>query len=148
MSAYVTVIEADDYFSELYKRALWSEITVTERQQALNSATAMIDRLKFAGAKHDADQELEFPRDDETDVPTDIKVACFELAYSLVDGKDAELEIENLPIVAKGYSAIRSTFDRTFVLEHVRAGIPSYAAWTRLKPYLCDDKAVVIRRVD
>ncbi len=40
-------------------------------------------------------QPLEFPRGSDTAVPDDIRRACYEIAYNLLDGKDPEMELEN-----------------------------------------------------
>ena len=48
-------------------------------------------------------QELEFPRGADTEVPEAIRRACYEIAHTLLDGKDPELELENLGIVSQGY---------------------------------------------
>jgi hypothetical protein len=96
----------------------------------------------------EASQELEFPRGSDTEVPLAIRRACFEIAHSLLDGKDPELELENLGIVSQGYSSVRTTFSRTHVpVEHVVNGVPSSLAWRLLLPFLRDDEAIRVSRV-
>jgi len=96
----------------------------------------------------EASQELEFPRGSDTEVPLAIRRACFEIAHSLLDGKDPELELENLGIVSQGYSSVRTTFSRTHVpVEHIVNGVPSSLAWRLLLPFLRDDDAIRVSRV-
>ena len=72
----------------------------------------------------EASQELEFPRGADTEVPEAIRRACYEIAHTLLDGKDPELELENLGIVSQGYSSVRTTFSRTHVpVEHIVNGV-------------------------
>ena len=93
-------------------------------------------------------QELEFPRGADTEVPEAIRRACYEIAHTLLDGKDPELELENLGIVSQGYSSVRTTFSRTHVpVEHIVNGVPSATAWRLLVPFLRDDDAIRVSRV-
>jgi hypothetical protein len=96
----------------------------------------------------EASQELEFPRGADTEVPEPIRRACYEIAYSLLDGKDPEIELENLGIVSQGYSSVRTTFSRTHVpVEHIVNGVPSATAWRLILPFLRDDDAIRVSRV-
>ena len=93
-------------------------------------------------------QELEFPRSADTEVPEAIRRACYEIAHTLLDGKDPELELENLGIVSQGYASVRTTFSRTHVpVEHIVNGVPSALAWRLLLPFLRDDDAIRVSRV-
>ena len=93
-------------------------------------------------------QELEFPRGADTEVPEAIRRACYEIAHTLLDGKDPELELENLGIVSQGYSSVRTTFSRTHVpVEHIVNGVPSATAWRLLVPFLRDGDAIRVSRV-
>jgi len=93
-------------------------------------------------------QELEFPRGADTEVPEAIRRACYEIAHTLLDGKDPELELENLGIVSQGYASVRTTFSRTHVpVEHIVNGVPSATAWRLLVPFLRDDDAIRVSRV-
>src|SRR5690606_14958372 len=105
------------------------------RPKALIAATLIIDTLAFKGRKHsvytllqsnpnatveqvrqaEASQMLEFPRGSDTEVPDAIRVACYEIAYSLLDGKDPEIELENLGISSQGISSVRTTYNRAQV---------------------------------
>ena len=92
-------------------------------------------------------QELEFPRDSDTEVPVVIERACYEIAYALLDGKDPELELEAIARGSQAYSSVRTTYSRDQVpLEHVMNMIPSAAAWALLKPFLRDSNYVEFSR--
>lgn len=96
----------------------------------------------------EASQVLEFPRGADTAVPEAIRRACYELAHTLLDGKDPEIELENLGIISQGYASVRTTFSRTHVpVEHIVNGVPSALAWRLLLPFLRDDDAIKVSRV-
>ena len=162
---YATLSEAQTYFESRLHSGLWDNSSVIDRTKALVEATAAIDRLRFAGVRHTVyevivadgdenaqlaavlDQDLEFPRGSDTEIPQDIKDACCEEAFSRLDGKDPDEELENLAVVSQGYSSVRTTYDRTFTQEHLNAGIVSSRAWRYLKPYLLQARDVKIHRV-
>jgi len=169
--AYATVEEANQYFSERLHTASWDNSSPVEQNKALLMATRSIDNLNFKGYKHTVDtllsgvsdisevdpasihaaevaQELEFPRGSDTVVPPVIQRACYEIAFSLLDGVDPDTELENLGVVSQGYAGIRTTYNRIQQpIEHLVAGIPSATAWRLLKPFIRDGKAVKISRV-
>jgi len=125
----------------------------------------VFDTLNFKGRKHsvhalgsgasdeairaaEAQQVLEFPRGDDTEVPEAIRIACYEITHSLLDGKDPELELENLGIVSQGYASVRTTYSRAHVpIEHIVNGVPNALAWRYLRPFLRDDDAIRLSRV-
>ena len=135
---YGSIVNGDTYFSNRLNSSVWEDSSNSNKTKALTMATHYIERLNFSGNKAIATQELEFPRGDDTSVPTDIEYAVYEIALSLLDGKDIQSEIENLAIEGQGISSVRTTYIRTFALEHLRAGIPSVVAWHYLKSYLRD----------
>lgn len=93
-------------------------------------------------------QVLEFPRGADTTVPEAIRIACYEIAHSLLDGKDPEMELENLGIISQGYASVRTTYSRTHVpVEHIVNGVPSALAWRLILPFLRDDDAIKVRRI-
>ena len=147
MSTYCTIAYATTYFTTRLNTNPWDEASTSDRTAALTMATEAIDRLNFLGSKASDSQELQFPRGDDTTVPTDIQKACAEIALALLDGVDPELEMEGLTVVSQGYSNVRSTFDRTRVPEHIVAGIPSITAWRYIKPFLRDIQNVDVMRV-
>lgn len=165
MAAYPTLQEADEYFETRLFGQPWANYPSQDRAAALLAATQDIDRLNFAGMKHaawvvaqttcdedaikaaSATQPLQFPRGPDETVPDDIKIACYEIAFNRLDGKDPEQEYEDLPTVSQGYSSVRRTYNRSFTHEHLQHGIVSLYAWRLLKPYLRDGRGVKLCRV-
>lgn len=93
-------------------------------------------------------QNLAFPRGIDTSVPDTIVCACFEIAHSLLDGKDPEIELENLGVMSHGYASVRTTFNRSQVpMEHLVNYVPNALAWRWLKPFLRDEDAITLKRV-
>ena len=96
----------------------------------------------------EASQPLEFPRGADTVVPEAIRRAEYELAFSLLDGMDPQMELENLSVTAQGYAEVRTHFERNMVpIEHLINLVPNPLAWSLLKPFLRDDQAVRLSRV-
>ena len=147
MSSYLTVIEAQTYFSTRLGTESWDEATLTDREKALAMATRCINRYNYLGEKADSSQENQFPRGEDTEVPEDIKIACSEIALSYLDGIDPGLELENLNIVHQGVDTAKTTYNRDFAAEHLANGCPSAIAWMYLKPYLRDSQNISLSRV-
>jgi len=151
---YIDLLEAQDYFddSRLHAEA-WDESTDIRQLKALKSATIMIDRLNFKGAKAVPTQAREFPRVSgrgmvpyNLGIPDDIKIACCELALTLLDGVDPDLEEEDLGAITEAYATVRITSDPNIRKDHIKAGIPSVQAWKHLLPYLNDPQEIHVRR--
>lgn len=172
-SYYGTINDANEYFANRLYSDAWLNAAVTDRPKALIAATRIIDTLNFKGDKAavyawdlanpngtpggteandriaDASQPLQFPRDDDTAVPDDICRACYEIAIALLDGKDPEIELENLRVNTESYGGTRTAYgtDLTYV-QHLINMIPSSLAWRILRPYLRDENQIRLCRVD
>lgn len=165
---YGTLNEANSYFENRLHETEWSASNSATRTKALIAATAIVDALNFKGLRStvhtlllsnpdatqseiresEQDQSLEFPRGADTVVPEAIKVSVYEIAYSLLDGRDPELELEALGISSSGYASVRTTYARNQVpVEHIINGVPSAKAWRLLRPFLRDGSAIQLSRV-
>lgn len=156
---YGSITEADFFFQTELKNVAWTSASITDKTKALRIATRTIDRLNFSGTKADVNQNLQFPRKnsiinsdniivtfEDTFVPEDIKIATYHVSYALLDGYDPDIEISNLPAIEQRLT-VSTKYDRSFVLDHIRAGIPSAVAWGFLRPYLKDINEVTLSRV-
>lgn len=113
-----------------------------------NYDTAVLTQVQRQAIRDAAStQELEFPRGSDMDIPSDIKIASYEIAFALLDGVDADIEYEDQQVVSQGYAGVRTTYDRDSVQEHTNSGVPSATAWRYLKPYLRQDNSIKIHRV-
>lgn len=171
MTPYADRAYAATYFATRLHSGSWNTFNAGDRDSALVTATRHIDRLNFVGEKAasfalrdtiigcvsaeqerailDAGlaQELQFPRGTDTSVPVDIKIACCEIAFELINGKDPQSELENLATVSQGFASVRKTLDRSYNHEHLLAGIVSVLAWDYLRPYLREPQNIKISRV-
>jgi hypothetical protein len=144
---YASMAEATVYFGERLNSQVWYNSEPNEQLVALKTATRYINRLNFIGERTDTTSPMQFPRGGDTVVPDDIKAACCEIAYALLDGIDVEKESENLDMVSQGYGNVRSTYERSMKPAHILAGIPSIVAWRLLLPYLPDSRIISVTRV-
>lgn len=172
LDAYGTLSEANNYFDNRLRSVAWKRAKKEDKKSAMHEATQMIDRLNFMGIKTDVNQVHQFPRgpsprilhhqlligvplcgctetvrEANTVVPTDIKYACFEIAIKLIQGYDPDREADILATNHQTYSGVRTGYDRTFIPDYMRAGIPSFRAWSYLKPYLRNPEEINLIRV-
>ncbi len=163
LDAYGTLSEANNYFDNRLRSTAWKRARKEDKKAAMREATQMIDRLNFVGIKTDASQPHQFPRgpsprhwvhpncpaprDPDTEVPTDIKNACFEIAMKLIQGYDPDREADILVANSQTFNNVRTGYDRTFVPDYMRAGIPSFRAWSYLQPYLRNPEEIDLVRV-
>lgn len=163
---YGELSEANAYFAGRLHESAWTQADPADRPRALLMATRIIDTLNYKGNKAtvqtyldnggededeiraaDLAQPLEFPRGTDTEVPQTIRVACYEIAHSLLDGKDPEFELENLAITSQGFQSLRTTYSRGQVpIEHLINGIPNAMAWRYIRPFLRDDQLIRLNR--
>lgn len=147
MSNYATYAEGDTYFDAQLRAEAWTDATDGDKTKALTEATRIIDRLNYKGAKYDEDQDNEFPRGEDTTVPTDIQYACMEIAYALLDGVEPENELHSLRLSGVTYSNAKAFHQDNSALDYIIAGIPSMVAWNYLLPYIRDPNKIRIERV-
>jgi hypothetical protein len=127
--------------------SVWINATDEKKEAALYEATRKIELLSFQGTRFDSTQELKFPRYPDLTVPPSIIRACYEIAYSILDGRNIEFEQQSLRVSQQGYASVRTTYDVNIADEAIRHGIPSYEAWSLLKPYLNDPRVIGLVRV-
>lgn len=110
--SYVSLDEADAYFSARNAPDAWMAATAAQKEEALRYATRFIDSsFEFLGYLQDTDQALKWPRysiyDDDGRVyegtPVEVKEATFELGRSHLN--DAPL---NQPAISKAPPGIAS----------------------------------------
>jgi hypothetical protein len=165
---YGALEEATDYFDSRLHEFAWTAASAKDRERALIAASRLIDGLNFKGYKHtvyvlltgvteptteavqvaEAAQVREFPRGSDTIVPEDIRRASYEIAHSLLDNKDPELELETLAVTSMGYGGVRTSYERNMVpITHLINMIPNALAWRLIAPFLRDDDALKLSRV-
>lgn len=161
ITAYGSVANADLYFSFSLGVKRWEASSPANKRKALISATRLIDTLNYAGEKAEAGQVLQFPRKnvyvdpltqdstttEDDNVPADIKIATYIVALRLLEGYDPDKEADLLSAGSTKFGQIGTTYNREYIPEHMRAGIPSATAWRHLRPYLRDPYEISLARV-
>lgn len=146
-TAYLDIVTAQSYFDGRLGTECWDTADDADKTKALLQATRSIDRLNFVGLKSDEAQELQFPRNGDTVVPSDIMAACAEEALALINGLDPEMERESLAVVQQEFGKAKVKFDRETARPiYILHGIMSSTAWSYLKPYLRDPLTMRISR--
>jgi hypothetical protein len=146
ITPYLDVDEAEEYFSTRLETIVWDDSELSDKTKSLKMATNIINRLNFQGSKTDPEQNNQFPRYPETEIPNDVKIACCEIALSLLSGVDPEREMEALRMESQTYGNVKATYKHGDV-EHIMAGVPSSVAWRYLRPYLRDPHGVRLSRI-
>ena len=115
VNSYVTVEEADAYFSNTLNTDVWDNADETTKEKALKMATRQIDRLPFAGRKLDINQFLEFPRTNTalefTDgIPNEITYATCEQALFVLKGGSKRQELQKQGVKSYSLGDLSETF--------------------------------------
>lgn len=147
MSDYNTDSEVDTFMSNRLRTGAWDTAEGGDKNASRAMSTAIIDRLAYLGVKVTTAQVNEFPRDDDSVVPQEIKDAHSLICLALLDGKDPEMEFENLTLIIHQFGQTKSVYDRSQLPPHILAGVPSFEAWTILKPYLRDGSQISLQRI-
>lgn len=82
-NTFITLNDANTYFNNRPNSELWSNLSDTEKEQALIFATMKINNFNFVGNKLSASQPLEFPRN--FDLPKEIQFAVCEEALAIIE---------------------------------------------------------------
>lgn len=143
---YGSLVDADNYFYAHPQYSLWNEQERDDKWRFLVAATRIVDRLNYVGQKASIDQQLQFPRCGSTEIPVPIVQAVYEIALKFAEGFDPDTEARNLSVKSQGYAGSKTDYERSFVPDHMRAGIPSHGAWLLLLPYLRDPNALNLVR--
>ena len=137
---YVDAIAAQ---SLLQEASDWNDASTAEKEAAIYDAYQAIENLNFIG---DAVGDEQFPRGDDSTVPTAIKDANAYEAMKRIN-HDPDDELETLGLLSQGLDSARVTYNVRFNRPWVLAGIVSPKAWRLLIPFLRDMRVVKISRV-
>ena len=102
-NSYVTIADADNYFETRIDAAEWDSSNDETKEQALVTATQLIDERHWIGAAVSSSQALAWPRKNaiyydprmgqqitvaNDEVPSQVKIAVYEQALHLVQNED------------------------------------------------------------
>lgn len=161
ISYYGSLSSSDLFFSNRLNVRKWNNSSNSDKIKALTMATQLIDRLNFSGDKTNTGQVLQFPRKNtyvnpltqvssttsDANVPEDIKIATYLIAYKLLDGYDPDTQVQMLAVSMNKYQNVQTYYNRDYIPEYMLAGIPSAEAWNCVRPYLRDPREINLSRV-
>jgi len=102
-NSYVAVAAADTYFETRIDSANWTNAAETLKEDALVTATQLIDNRSWIGSAVSSSQALAWPRKNtshynprlnlevkftESEIPNEVKIAVYEQALHLLDNED------------------------------------------------------------
>jgi len=133
MPAYVTVEEANTYFSSRLHTEAWTQASTCDKGKALAMATRAIDRTPLKGVKARYDQANQFPRYPDTEVPQAVKDACCEEALAILErGNNQRRKLQQEGVVSFSVGGLTETF----VASARGGGLISQEAKELLRPWL------------
>lgn len=128
-NSYISVADADEYFSCRLHSEVWSAATDDDKAKALITATRQIDRLSFKGRKILSSQDLAFPRyppgyicnsnilsnilaqsSINIEVPKKVKDATCEESYALLKGISKRIELQQQGVKQAKIGDIEETY--------------------------------------
>jgi len=143
-NSYVTVANADTYFETRIDSANWTQTYDEIKEQALVTATQIIDNNHWIGTAVSSSQALAWPRkyavywDDrmgmeitisESTIPDKVKVAVYEQALHLVNNEDLlaqttqtyeSISIGNISVSDSNNDVTRTSITPNFVIKPLR----------------------------
>jgi len=128
-NSYVEVLDADDYFETRIDAANWTAASETIKEQALVTATTIIDERPWIGSAVSPSQALAWPRKNalyydtrmgqdiqfaENETPERVKTAIYEQALHLIDNEDLLLQtVKNYESISIGSISLSDTNSET-----------------------------------
>jgi hypothetical protein len=143
-NSYVEITDASDYFETRIDSASWDTATAATREDALVTATQIIDNNPWIGSAVSPSQALAWPRKNatyydnrlglsvsfsQTDIPELVKVAVYEQALHLLNNEDLlaqttttyeSISIGNISLSDTNNDVTRISTTPSFVIKPIR----------------------------
>ena len=133
VNTYVTLEEAGNIIETIYDNAEWQSLTDEQKKVCLVNAANKINLLAVKGEKLDSSQELSFPRDWETAVSNNVKMAqCYEALEICRYNYKREREM-NSGIVSRSMDNVSVTYAKQ---ANKQRGLYSKDSFDLLRGYL------------
>ena len=130
--SYVSLAEANEYFSSRLHADAWAEASDADKEKALAMAAKAIDRQPLRGRKTNPEQDLAFPRHPDTEVPEAVKEACCEEALALLErGNSQRRKLQQEGVQSFSLGNMSETF-----AAGASKGLLSQEAKELLRPWL------------
>lgn len=112
VDTYNTLAETNAYYNTHFNTPLsWVDKTDDEKESLLKFGAILLDGYcDYNGYKTDEDQELEFPRNDETTIPKKIKMAHLEIVAEIAN-QNTVSAIDEAPLKKMKVDAIEFEFN-------------------------------------
>lgn len=130
-NSYVTVAEADAYFSDSFGKGLWASALPADKDALVISASRSLDQfITWSGQKTSDTQSMEWPRNNAYDktgrlypnnvIPGPVRFAAFELAYYMLQNGGLSFAEQSVDRVKVG------PVDVEFSEKSTDSGIPNF----------------------
>lgn len=145
-TAYQDISDVDDYAATKLYTSAWDAADDETKTKATFEASRIIDSLAYSFQKLDPDQEHEFPRSNQTEVPQDVLWAHAEISIELLESGGQTLQTST-GVISERFAAVGITYDPNNVAVWLQAGVPSELAWAYLLKYLAVPGGIHLCRV-
>ena len=110
VNTYVTLEEANGILEAVFDNEEWQSLTTEQKTVALINAATKLDNMYLKGAKLSENQEMQFPRDWETDVSEKVKMAqCYE-ALEICRYNYKRAREQSAGVVSRGMESVSVTY--------------------------------------
>jgi len=151
VTPYADVTYADAYFAERMGSDVWTSTETADKEKSLKHGTRLIDRCDFVLEKTDEDQEREFPRNGDTEIPDEVKQANCEVALELLKGRlPEETMVKKTGIASESVGDTSRSYNEGGATQNIgiASGLPSMAAAQLLKDWLVNPEELDLIRVN
>jgi hypothetical protein len=143
-NSYVEIADADTYFETRIDSANWFDATDEVKEQALVTATQLVDDHAWIGSAVSSSQALAWPRNyatyndprlgmqvtiDEATVPNQVKIAVYEQALHLINNEDLlagttqtfeSISVGSISLSDSNSDVTRTSIKPSVVMKHIR----------------------------
>lgn len=143
-NSYVEIADADTYFETRIDSANWANSSDEIKEQALVTATQLVDDNAWLGSAVSSSQALAWPRKNvmyydyklgheitvsESEVPERVKIAVYEQALHLIDNEDLltggtqtfeSISVGSISLSDSNNDVTRKSFKPTLSTKHIK----------------------------
>lgn len=148
MEHYGTVEAGDEYFIKRLSGDDWRASTAERKLAALYEASALLDTLSFTGSKTDDTQYLQFPRGGDTEVPTKVLYAVYEMADRLLGGLNVDFEADATVKKRTKFGMSEVEYENKLPALYKTAGIYSATVFRYIGAFLRNNHELLLKRVN
>lgn len=144
---YITTEEAKQLLAQRLNCDDFLRYANVQQNQALYMAGEFLDRFNYYGSISSNTQEHQFPRNGDTEIPKNIKIAAALLALEFLRGFTSSDADNNVRIISQSYDSIKTIYQSEALPDYQGAGFPNAYIWTLVSPFIKRSTGITLNRV-